>query len=536
MGQDTLFVTRHLIQDAVQNVFMANETVYVKATGGLWLLDKDEWAEMPQHFQKPYVFYSNGSFYDTDFVPTTHLFDVTPMKALIPQKGQFIATIARLGSRMFVATGGELFEYEIRDHYSRSYHNHSIRDIFVSDSLKVISTYSGIFVSDSVELNHPVYSNGVLSLIDGRYFLAWDGLSEFIPPDSTAVIPDVTGTFPGKAREVVLWRGEKYIQNTRSVSRLTDDYRLQPIHQGLEYLDIEPAGDALLFSTGSGLCLRWNGSAIDTVASLPSRIRDVYIANNTILLASDLGVYEVAKQTPNPQTLLLGLPYAVALQEDDFGNLWVATEGGLYVSTPKFDEPLEVIPNTEFNREAIFLYREVLYVGAVNGLYTLNTYEAEKSFLPPLISSLYVPIYRRASAWIVLFLVGVVASGAWFYWWRRGRTDALVLPETGPRQEWNLAELEEQILSNKILSVNELATHLKTNTVQLNRRFGRLGTTPGKFLKDVKIRNAKSLLESGMELRQIAAQVGYSHRVLKKSLRIESGPTPVKDRHAPGQG
>ncbi|MDZ7645703.1 MAG: hypothetical protein U5K54_00195 [Cytophagales bacterium] len=213
----------------------------------------------------------NNSFYESDFIPNSEIYDVTPLKELIPQKGKFIATSARQGTRFFVATGSVLFEYEIRDHYKKTYHNRSVRDIFINDSLKVISTYSGIFVNDTIKLSDPGFSNGPLSVINNKYYLAWNELSQFFPPDTTKLIDGVTGQFSGKARKIIYWKGNKYLLNTRSVSQVSDDFQLTPIHQGLEYFDIEATNDGILFSTGDGLCIQWNGIELDTLVKIPSR-------------------------------------------------------------------------------------------------------------------------------------------------------------------------------------------------------------------------------------------------------------------------
>lgn len=52
------------------------------------------------------MFYKDN-FYESDFIPKSELFEIGPMKELIPQKGRFIATAARAGSRFFVASGSD---------------------------------------------------------------------------------------------------------------------------------------------------------------------------------------------------------------------------------------------------------------------------------------------------------------------------------------------------------------------------------------------------------------------------------------------
>jgi len=60
---------------------------------------------------------------------------------------------------------------------------------------------------------------------------------------------------------------------------------------------------------------------------------------------------------------------------------------------------------------------------------------------------------------------------------------------------------------------------MQTNTVQLNRIFKKFNTTPGRFLKEVKIRHAKKLLQSGIALKEVAVIVGYSSKLLKSEIK-----------------
>lgn len=515
-SQDTLFVNKHQFSSPVQNVFEARETVFAKTTLALYQLEGDNWVEIQENFSKPYVFYKN-TFFESDFIPNSELFDINSIKELIPQRGQFIATAARSGSRFFIATGSELFEYEIRDHYTRSYHNKSIRDIYIEDSLKVILTYSGIFVNDSVELENPKYSNGPLTKIDSQYYIAWDEISLFFPPDSTHGIPNATNLFSGKARKVLSWKGENYALYTQSVSKILPGFELQPIHQGLEYLDLEGFGNNLVFATSQGVCLSWDGEYVDTLAQVPSIINDIYPVGNRLIFSSDDGVYEINPDKPEAFQLA-DTPFSVMTSLDDFNNLWIATENGLFVLIPDYPRPIPIIPDVEFNREALLLHGEILYVGAVDGLYQLNTYEIEKSYLPNLLNTLQVPVSERKSTWLIGGALAILGFLVGFILFRKRRKELQFNPQYASKNEWSLEELKAKILSEKIQTIEGLASYLDTNTVQLNRNFKQFKTTPGKFLKKVKLEEAKRLLNKGIDMEEVAKTVGYSSQYIKKEL------------------
>jgi AraC-like DNA-binding protein len=61
------------------------------------------------------------------------------------------------------------------------------------------------------------------------------------------------------------------------------------------------------------------------------------------------------------------------------------------------------------------------------------------------------------------------------------------------------------------LTVNEIARMCHMNTDGFIRRFSRIvGTTPHAYLKNIRLRTANYLRDSGMSLSQIASEVGYS--------------------------
>ena len=517
-GQDTIFVTRHQFETPVKNVLEAEGEVYIKTIDGLYKFSDPGWEKQKITFQKPYVFF-NEKLYESDFIPKSELFEVGSMRDLIPQRGLFSATAARKGNKLFVSAGSSLFEYEIRPHYTRSHHNRSIRDIYLENGLKVISTYSGIFVNDSLMLTLPPYSNGPMTKINNRYFLSWDELSEFFPPDSMALISTGSSLFAGKSRKIHSWNGELYSLNTKSVSKVVANFDLNPILQNGEFLDLESFGSkGLLISTDSGDLLLWDGEQIDSLAKVPDRIRDIYVLGNQIFLASDVGVYTLEQLNSNSLNKLYEIQNSVALQLDELGNLWIASENGLFVVDKEYSEdPFLIIPNVEFNREAIFLDREILYVGAVDGLYEVNTLEMKKQHIPLIASTLpNLKIYSNLWFWVVLagIPITIVAINLVFKYRRKSDTT----PISPSKKELSLQDFKRAILDGNLLTVEAIAENFETNAVQLNRIFKSFGTTPGKFLKQVKLEKAEELISKGIPLEEVSMMIGYSQPLLKKEL------------------
>ena len=69
------------------------------------------------------------------------------------------------------------------------------------------------------------------------------------------------------------------------------------------------------------------------------------------------------------------------------------------------------------------------------------------------------------------------------------------------------------------MTVENLAEYYQTNTVQLNRQFKTFDTTPGKFMKIVKINYARELLKNKVPMDEVVGKVGYSASFIRKELQ-----------------
>ena len=67
--------------------------------------------------------------------------------------------------------------------------------------------------------------------------------------------------------------------------------------------------------------------------------------------------------------------------------------------------------------------------------------------------------------------------------------------------------------------MKDLAEFYQTNTVQLNRQFKTFDTTPGKFMKTVKINYARELLKNKVPMEEVVSKLGYSASFIRKELQ-----------------
>lgn len=517
-GQDTDFVNRHIFPTPVRNVFQVDTLVYVKAGGGLYKMDAGKWVQEDIRFEKSFMFYDKG-FYETDFIPNNYYFDAQVMAHLIPQRSLSYGTIAKSGNRLFVGVGGSLYEYSVNNNYKHYYKGNSIRDIYIEPALKVISTYSGIFLQDSIKVPEPGYSNGAFTKIQGKYFLSSDQLYQYTRDSGFRKIETGANEFAGHSRKLVAWKDLVFSQNSKSINTLDSNFVLKPVHQGYDYNDLEATDSLLLFCTSTGEVFQFNGLDTKLLVKLPARVRDIYLFKNTWYFASDAGVFTLINGQANSLVQLTKIPFCVNVIIDLMNNTWIATENGLYVIPNKSKEIVLFIADVEFNRGALKFYEDSIYAGSIEGLYVFNSYTVLKNFIPQYINKKKLDesdLKKKQLLFVLAIVTILLGFGFLFQRWRASRRVIAM-----PRKEESVLSAEkiaQDIRQHNIMTVEALAEFYKTNTVQLNRQFKTFETTPGKFMKEVKLDQARDLLSNGSTMEQVVAKVGYSAAYLKKHI------------------
>jgi AraC-like DNA-binding protein len=513
-------VSKHIFPTPVRNVLIADGVVHVKTGDGMYKLTGSEWDKQKINFKKNYVFFEKD-FYEADFRPLQYVFDASSMAYLIPQKSITNGTKVQVDDRLFVSVGGALFEYQINMHYTHSYLDHSIRDIYIDDELKVVSTYDGIFLNDTLKASYPSHSNGPFTKIRTYYYLCSDQLFRFIPPDNFHRIESAVNVFSGYSRKLAEFRNQLISLNTKSINWLDSGYQLTPIQQGYEYYDMEVYGSELLFCTRSGELFAFDGSSVRQICKLRTRIRDIYIFKNIIYLSSDEGVFYLKGINTDPPIKLTNTPFTVMVVVDPLRNTWIATENGLFLLPENSKEPILFIKDVEFNRGALTYYNDHIYAGSISGLYSIDVYLALRNFLPPYLDKKNLQVREKQSKWLVA-IMGVLFSSVIFiltFRHYRKRKSSIVLPRKEQSPALSLQAITETIRNHNIMTVDALAEHYKTNTVQLNRQFKVFNTTPGKFMKKVKLEYARELLEGQVPMDVVVGRVGYTANFIRKELK-----------------
>jgi AraC-like DNA-binding protein len=518
--QDTNFIAKHFFTTPVRNVFTAENAVYVKTGAGLYKLKENKWELQKMKFEKSYVFFNKG-FVEADYLPNSQLFNSEPMAYMIPLKSSLSASKADLDDRLFVSVGGSLFEYSINNNYSHFYSAYSIRNIYLEKGFKLVSTYSGIFINDSIKITDPGHANGYFTKIRGKYYLSSDLLYELHPPADFRQIISGNNVFAGFSRKLLEYRNEIFSLNTKSVNKVDSNFELEPIHQGYEYYDMEIVGDKLLFCTQTGEVFVFDGHKVQQLLKLKTRIRDIYQFKNTVYLSSEEGVYTIQGLDPGTISHFLKTPFTVMVLVDALRNTWISTENGLYLLPDREKEPILYIRDVEFNRAALTLYNDTIYAGSISGLYVIGCYHAVKNFLPLYLNKRQIYKAEERKRWWIfggVFFVLLIGLGIFYISYKRSKA-ILLIPQKETPQALTLENIAEAIINHNIMTVEGLAEFYQTNTVQLNRQFKTFDTTPGKFMKTVKINYARELLNKKVPMEEVVGKVGYSASFIRKEFQ-----------------
>lgn len=521
LANDTIFIAKHHFDEPVNNVFLADGKVYAKVGPHIYRKDNNSWEIMSGEYKKYFVFYDKD-FFEHDYIPKEHLFeDLRFMKDLVPQRALTNATVARDGNTMFVSTGGSLFEYQIHTTYSVLFSDLSIRHIFKEPGFSVYSTYGGIFLQrkDSVKVRAKGlgHSNGNFLHSPLGDIIASDFLFGLSPTDSFIHLPVPFGVQQGKVRKAIMKKDTMMLMLTNSICAYHQQTGVQTLVLNDEFTDLEVLNDSILFTNADGkLFSMWNGKT-RLLCDVGEKVRDIFPIAEGLYLAAFDGVHFYSFDK-GMMTRKLDVKRTSGVVRDNEQNLWVATDGGLFVIPQNEEIIIPFIKNVEFNRGALTYYNDTVYAGSINGLYVIDAWSVSKLNIPAAIHKVKVRNRNLTAAGIIgLFAASLITWFAIAYF--RKRRKILVPADTRPKKTVGKAEIAQDILSFNIQTVEGLADHLHTNTVQLNRMFKSFNTTPGKFLKSVKMNLAKQMLREGKPMQEVVEATGYSAQLIKNELR-----------------
>ncbi len=520
---DTLFLRTIEIPGRVRNIDFDGRNLLVRCENECYLYrnGKTEKLDIPlsgryswfaESYQNP-----NSILYHTDYIFSDKRTPRTLVENILPGFYTQNITSVSIENALFVSYRGVLLEYITSSDISFSHIGQSIRHVYNNDSIQIVSSYSGIYMSrledfSDRKLTGTSYANGELSEIDGQLYLCQDGL--YILKGDTALVQTGFGTNNSAFRKLIKWNNETIALFNNHVCYYDLSFFTEGriLADGDEFNDVELFDTDLLCSTSSGLVLRIQADGNTDTIKLRGAIHDLLIKEDEIITSSDSGIYRINRDFEPA----LVSSHMHALQTVAYGsNLFISTLNGLYLLRDGTYHTL--IPNVEFNKRALSIYNNYLYAGSVDGLYTIQLTHFDAKILPTL-TPYIIAVDPSPFPWLWLFGLGLVIAiltGLLVNFMNQRSKN--IQDTTAPASVFSKEMVIQAIRQHDdITSVKALSEILDLSVVQLNRKLKPYGETPLTLMQKVKKEIANEMQANGASMEQISERTGYSKRYVRE--------------------
>jgi len=520
-SSDTLFTRSVEVPGRVQNIDCDGSRLLIRLSDRLFMLEHDSLTELSLPVKRRFSWFSHsdasGSIFHTDLPIDGKIVQTGELDYILP--GFFTNTITkgRIGNKLFVSYRGNLLEYKIETDINLYLKGTSVRHIFLNDTIRIISTYNGIYLDRNYNnygekiLSGSNYSNGELNAIGNELYLCQDGL--FLLNGDSAFSRlrfEINGA---PFRKLLDWNGRTVALLDKRISY----FDLESLNETHTLLDHETIYDAevweedLVCCSSNGVVTRFrNGQKADSV-QLEGVLNDISVEGKNILVSSDSGIYSLDRNL-TPTLLLDDLQCLQARIADDC--IFITSLNGLYML--KDGNLFTLVSDVEFNRRALTIFNNYLYAGSIDGIYSIKL----SDFFNHVLSHLEpVPIKiektKALSMNYPLAIFAIIIGGLLLWFLFRKRVKNELIHES--KNDFNPELISKLIREDpSILSIQNLAGKLNTSVVQLNRKLKIHGTTPLTVMQQVKKEIAIEMFSKGESLEHISKRTGYSKRYIRE--------------------
>lgn len=526
-GEDTIFIKTLNIGGRANNIDTDGRQLLIRLNDKTLLYFNNQFEPISQHMVERYSWFSKSlndhdiKIFHTQYPLPEKLAQPEEVENLLPGFYTNNITTAMVGNSYFICYRGNVLEYRIDKDIKLRYPGKSVRHIFCNDSLRITSTYSGIFIdrtSDLDKFNSTAvqgtdYSNGELSLINGNYYLCQDGL-HILSGDS--LFRRISSEIKGAAfRKLLVWNGKVICMfNSRvsefNVSTLQEDRILV---DGAEFSDIETFEGQLLCCDASGRFFKITENGVTDTIMLNCPIYDICVAGDEVIVSGDSGLF-ILDSLLKIKKMNSGMASIQAVKQGPY--VFFTNFEGLFLLTK--DTVYTIVENIEFNKKALSIYNNYLYAGSVDGLYTIQMSSFESKVFPslkPILVQIKVPEnYFWKSAVVVLVILLIITL---LYYFRNRKTkENIEIPETvySITPEFISALIKD---NPELTTVQSIAERLETSVVQLNRKLKPFGETPLSVMLKTKKDIALEMHKNGVAMELISKRTGYSKRYIREN-------------------
>lgn len=526
-AQDTIFVKKYTFEENINNVDSDGKNLIVRTANHLYLLGNDGFKDI-RNFDLSGGRYTwlrttekdvaGFTTYNTSYISREKVVKRELLDELLPGAYHPNITEGVNGDRYYVNHRGGLLEYEIKNFYKVVHKGKSIRSVYCDDTIKLTASYSGIFKGKNAldfsenQMPGADYSSGEISKVNNKYYLCRDDI--FVLESDRWIRINKPFTLESPFLKLREHGGRVFFlaQNLVGVIDLETGAVTDTIFQGRGNIrDFKWINNQMAIAAEDGNLYLQNADSTFQKIVVGSCIYDINVNGDRAILSCRDGVYEFDSKTKLASKLfeLTDAIQSLYIEDDiiitSFDGLFVINNGKLY----------KLMPNVEFNRYALSQYDDYIFAGSIEGLYLINRGQLIHDVIPGLTP--YKVEVRNASTYIYVLLISLLVLFIILYFTIRKRQKKLQV-ELIKRTKITPESIRELMLSNaNIISVEAVAEHFATSTVQLNRILKRYDTSGLALLKDIKGEIILTMIEKQASLDQISNRVGYSIAYIKRN-------------------
>lgn len=417
---------------------------------------------------------------------------------------------AKTDKNLYIVTGGRLYLFDITP-YSITYRDHSIRTI----SKNYIGTYSGIYRKE-IKLDFPPFTEGHIREIGDTGYVYFSNQLLLVSPDrsnknsisSTRIVAkqtlgEVDDIFYDTKNQTIYYFCNNGLYKTdKDGSHAKFLYRKKastPIVFVSKYENI-----IMFCSEKDFISYDIISNKINTSFSLPSPILSAINLNgkNYLLTANELYA-----ETEKKFSKIADFNDAHTLLSLNDKQLIIATNFGLYSYNLETKEKQIIINGVEFNRRALYLEKNVLYAGSINGLYKIDVNKIQllinNNKTKPQINSLN-------KNWIILIVILFAIIFLLIFVLIKVREklkikESTILHQKKINSDDIIKYIKENINTVGIKTINE---HFQINTIQLYNILR--PKKPGNIITDLRIELVMKLRKEGRNVKEISEATGFS--------------------------
>lgn len=531
-GQDTVFVRSYELEEKINNIDGNGISLIVRTPNHLYRFENGEFIEIKDAkiagsrftWLSPAQRNSKSLItYNTNQAPEHKFLLKESFRNLMPGYYSNFVWQCQIGPKLYINHRGLLLEYEIFNFYSLQYKNKSTRHILQDDSIRIVSTYGGIFIDkkeayDSPPLPSPLFSNGEACKIKGNYYLCTDDIYKLENGKFTIiwVRPNSNGIFK------LIELGEEIFYFSKLMTGRVDlskGRQLDTILQVKEGISDAIVEDGRLFvSAFDGNIYEYKGKNQFNKINIGSPIYDIESSRrNTLLLSCNNGINELNPKNYSKKQII---KHPNVIQSIDLDNLILfTTYEGLFALQD--DKLYNVIERVEFNRKGLTSYVGTIYAGSIDGLFVIDELILRREYLPSLTPIQEIDIENNVPS-IILYILLAISIIATAFYFRSRRAKKKIELEFYKREKITPEKIKQIMIEDpSIVSVKLLAEKLNTSPVQLNRILHKYNTSGLELMKEIKKEIVFSMIDEKKSLQEISLRVGYSIPFIKREFLKE---------------